>query len=431
MRKRFYLSAVVLLLLTASISWAEGQNEASDNGMEKKRIVHYHWTETVYDQINNHAVDMFQETHPNVEVKLLLFADADRATKIRTALASGGEIDSFALSNGEAAEFYENDQMIEIIPAAFGKDSIEEVVDMWEPGSIKSAGGIWKGKYYGIPFELSNYAAWINTKFMTEAGLDPVADIPKTWPEFVDVAQKMTVDEGGVRVRNGFATNPKASIFPFLVLSAFVAQQGLDWSSEEGMIKSLDSPKLVDAFRIFTNFATEDDIWDPGLFDNDREGFGNGLTATFLTGGTWYWGVLDQYSVPREDVTPFAYPRTPGGEDFGGIGYGYCVYVSKLAKDPELTWEWLDTLASQPNAFIKQGLNQPRKTQDPKLAAEYIPNYDVFGAELKKTSPWITSTHNPEIQDAVWAACSRVIFEGMDVNESVKVLKSDITSILE
>ena len=44
------------------------------------------------------------------------------------------------------------------------------------------------------------------------------------------------------------------------------------------------------------------------------------------------------------------------------MGYGNCVYVSKLAKDPALTFEWLDTLASQPNEFIKAGLFQPRKT---------------------------------------------------------------------
>ncbi len=434
---RRILFMVLTLLAAASFCWAGGAQEDTEGGAatqkaEKKRIVHYHWTETIYDKINNQAVEMFEKDNPNVEVKLLLFADADRATKIRTALASDGEIDSFALANMESPEFLANGQMVPIEPEGFGKDSVQEVVDMWQPGSIKVSGGVWEDEYYGIPFELSNYVAWINTGHMEEAGLDPESDIPATWAEFVDVTKKLTKDEGNVRVRNGFATNAKAAVFPFLILHALFNQQGLDWSTEDGFLKSLDSPKAITAMKTFTDLATEHDVWDPGLFDNEREGFGNGLTSTFLTGGTWYWGVLDQYSVEREDVAPFPYPRFADGKDIGGIGYGYCVYVSRLAKDPVLTWEWLDTLASQPNEFIKQGYHQPRKSLDQSLAKQYIPYYDeVFKDELAKTSPILASPSMGEIQDAVGAAFSRIMFEGMSVEDSIAMLKRDTTSILQ
>ena len=197
MKKKVLLIAFILVLFSAMV-WAGGQ---ADSG--KKRIVHYHWTETSYDKINNQAVANFQAKNPNVEVRVLYLPDADRAAKIRTALAANGEIDSFALSNGEAAEFHEAKQMVEIVPAGFGKKTVKEVVDMWTPGAIETCGGEWKGKYYGIPFELSNYVAWINTSFMKEAGLNPATDKPKTWDEFVTVAKKLSKDEGGVRVRNG------------------------------------------------------------------------------------------------------------------------------------------------------------------------------------------------------------------------------------
>lgn len=436
------MKKVVLILLTLLVAsafvWAGGGQEEgtgdSSGGeakAEKQRIVHFHWTETIYDKINNKAVEMFQKEHPNVEVKLLLFADADRATKIRTALASEGEIDSFALANMESPEFLAAGQMVEIIPSAFGKSTVQQVVDMWQPGSIKVSGGVWEGKYYGIPFELSNYVGWINKTHMKEVGLSPASDIPKTWDDFVEVTKKLTKNDGGVRVRNGFATNAKAAVFPFLILHSLMQQQGLDWSTEDGFLKSLDSPKAVVAMKTFTDLATTHKVWDPGLFDNEREGFGNGLTSTFLTGGSWYWGVLDQYSVAREEVTPMNYPRFEGGKDIGGVGYGYCVYVSKLAKDPELTWKWLDTLASQPNEFIKQGYNQPRKTLDQNLAKQYIPGYEeVFKDELLKTAAILASPKMAEIQDAVGAAFSRVIFEGMSVEKTMEILKSDASSIL-
>jgi len=427
MKRRLLLIALILVVFSSMV-WAGAQAET-----EKKRIVHYHWTETTYDKINNNAVAMFQAKHPNVEVKMLLLPDADRAVKIRTALAANGEIDSFALSNGESAEFLQAGQMVEIVPAGFGKKTVQEVVDMWTPGSIETCGGTWKGKYYGIPFELSNYVAWINTTYMKEAGLNPATDKPKTWDDFVTVAKKMVKDSGGVRVRNGFACNSKEGVFNFLVVSTMMEQLGLDWGTEEGLLASMDKPDiLAKGLKTYTDFVVKDKIWDPGLFDNDREGFGNGKTATFLTGGSWYWGVLDTYSVKRAEVEPFAYPRFAGGKDLGGIGYGYCLYVSRLAKDPALTFEFLDTMASQPNEFIKYGYHQPRKTLDANLAKASIPYYDeVFKGELAKTSVWLSSTKGNQVTDAVWAAVSRVIFQGVKVENSVETLRTDIRAILK
>ncbi len=178
-------------------------------------------------------------------------------------------------------------------------------------------------------------------------------------------------------------------------------------------------------------------IWDPALADNDREGFGNGKSGMFLTGGTWYWGVLDTYSVPRKDVEPFPYPRFKDGKDIGGVGYGYCLYVSKLAKDPELAFKFLDTMASQPNEFIKFGYHQPRvklsngaQALDPALATKSIPFYnEVFKGELAKTAVWLSSTKGAEVETAVWDAISSVIYENGSVADAVSQFQDDIRAI--
>lgn len=429
------LVLVMALMLLVSFAWTAGQGDGG-----KKRIVHYHWSETTYDKINNHAVELFQAKHPNAEVKLLLLPDADRVAKIRTALAANGEIDSFALNNGESAEFLQDGMMLPFDPKGFGKSSVEQVVAMWNPGAIETCGGTWDGKYYGVPFELSDYVAWINTADMKEAGLNPATDKPKTWDAFSAAAKKMVKEEGGTWVRNGFMCNSKEGIFSFLVLLNMMEQRGLDWGTEKGFLASMDKPdQLAKALATYTGFVTKDKIWNPAFADNDREGFGNNKTAMFLTGGSWYWGVLDTYSVKRADVEPFPYPRYADGKDIGGVGYGYCVYVSKLAKDKTLTFEWLDTLASQPNEFIKFGYHQPRKTLsdgsqglDPALAKSSIPYYDeVFKGELAKTAVWLSSTKGTQVTDAVWAAVSRVIYQSGSVEDSIAQLQKDIRSILK
>jgi ABC-type glycerol-3-phosphate transport system substrate-binding protein len=278
----------------------------------------------------------------------------------------------------------------------------------------------------------------VNIADMKEAGLNP-ANKPKTWDDFHAMTKKLVVEQGGVRSRNGFECNGKTAIFAFLVVSGMMQQLGLDWGTDKGFLASAGKTDLlVKGLKTFTDFVT-DKSWDPGFSGEDRQGFANNKTATMLTGGTWFWGVIDTGSVPRTDVNPFPYPRFAGAKDLGGMGYGNCVFVSRLAKDPVLTFEWLDTLASQPNEFIKAGLFQPRKTLsngspalDTSLGEKYIPYFDsVFKGELTKTTVWLASTKTQEMMDAVFGAVSRVIYENRSVQDSVAELQKDIRSILQ
>ena len=412
------LISLAILIAFSSVSFA------------KEVIRHIHWTQPPYDEIIMGTAKDFMSENPNVEIKIQLVADADMPTKVRTALTANG-VETFAMPNMQSPWFMANGTTAEIIPSAFGKNSIQEVVDMWLPGAIKKTGGFYEGKYYGIPHEMSNYAAWINIDHMKKAGLDPKKDIPTTWQEFKLLGKILTEKNGDQITRNGFAINTKAAIFPFLILHSLMQQKGLDWSSEKGLYSSLDSKEALEAFSTFTNWATKDGIFDPGLFENEREGFGNGLTSQFLTGGTWYWGVLDGYSVKRDEVMPIKYPRFKDGKNIGGVAYGYCVFVSKQAKNKELAWKWLNYLENRPEKYIVHGWFQPRKTLDKKLAAKYIPNYEVFGEEFEYAAAIIASAKFAEIQDAVGASVQRVLFEDISNEESLSMLKDDVGSILD
>lgn len=144
----------------------------------KNVITHYHWTAPPFDEISRAAAAAFMARNPGVEVKIIFLPDLSRADVIRTVLASGRPIDTYGLHSGEAAEFLAAGQAVPIDPAAFGKRTVAEVAEMWSPGAIEACGGKWDGRYYGIPFELSNYVAWVNTMDMKEAGLDPARDKP-------------------------------------------------------------------------------------------------------------------------------------------------------------------------------------------------------------------------------------------------------------
>ena len=114
--------------------------------------------------------------------------------------------------------------------------------------------------------------------------------------------------------------------------------------------------------------------------------------------------------------------------------------MSRLAKDPELAFEWLDTMASQPNEFIKQGYHQPRVTLsngkqalDPALARKYIPYYDqVFKGELAKTAVWLSSTKGNQVTDrGLGRDLPRDLPEDMRWRIPSATLQSDIKGIYQ
>ena len=406
-----------------------------------RTITHYHWTTVTFDELNRRAAAAFMARNPGVEVKLFLLPETSIPTVLRTARASGRPIDSFALSNGESAEFLAAGQMVPIIPSAFGKTGISDVVDMWTPGAFEACGGAWNGQYFGVPFELSNYVGWVNVADMREAGLDPARDKPRTWEQFVQVARKLTRVEAGRTVRSGFACNSRVGIFDFLVLTTMMEQLGLDWGTERGLVSSMDHPDvLARGLRTFTDFVVSSRVWDPALADDDRVAFAENHAAMFLTGGSWFVGLLDTTPAPPvrlADAEPFPYPRFPDGKDIGGVGYGYCLFVSRQSRDPELAFRFLDAMASQPNEFIRYRYYQPRRwlsdgstAVDTELARKHVPFYDqVFRPELARTARWLTSPKGSQVIDLVWAAISRVIYEKGSVESSVSTLQGGIRGL--
>jgi len=370
--------------------------------------------------------------NPNISVEYAVFADPDLPNQLVTAFAGGNAPDSFTIPGSTAARFLEANMVAEIDPAAFGKNTVKEVVDMWEPSALEGAGGYFKGAYYGIPHELSNYCAWINGKHMVEAGLNPETDIPETWAEFVEVGKKLTVDVGGVRVRNGFGVNMKTAGFVSNIGFPLLLGAGAGMINDVATKSLLDTPEAARAVGTFTDWILKDGFFDPGLVTDDREGFGNELLSMFLTGGAWYWGVMEsQYPDIYDDAIVFPYPRFADGKDVGGISYGYSTYVSKSSKNQKEAWMVADAIASTPDDFIKNGLFQPRKGYDVKVAEDNLPSWDVFGADLKKATPRPVTKHYTEITDIYYRAVTQIVYDGAEVENALSDAAKKINELLK
>ena len=68
MKKLTIVFVLLFLLISISIVWAQE---------EKINIVHYHWTQPPYDEINARAAKTFMEKYPNVNIEIIFIADPD------------------------------------------------------------------------------------------------------------------------------------------------------------------------------------------------------------------------------------------------------------------------------------------------------------------------------------------------------------------
>ncbi|MBE3086219.1 MAG: extracellular solute-binding protein, partial [Bacteroidetes bacterium] len=177
--KKLLLYLVVLMLSVSIFAFFSLVATAAET--QKVKITYMKWSQPPYDAIIRQTAKDFMAKNPNVEVEVLFLREPDLVVKVKSLIASGSGIDCFSTNCFEARWFLENDTVEEIMPSAFGKQSVQEVVDMWREGSFKASGLIMSGKYYGIPFEYGGVGGLINTAYMKEAGLDPVKDIPTTW----------------------------------------------------------------------------------------------------------------------------------------------------------------------------------------------------------------------------------------------------------
>lgn len=418
---------VLALMLIGLLGWAGGAQE----GAKEVNLLHYGHTQPPFDGLIARNIDNFMAGHPNIKVEYVTFADPDLQEKVLTAVAGGQAPDSFTIAASRAAVFLEKDLCVTIDPAGFGKNTVEEVVNLWQSGALKAAGGFFKGKYYGIPHELSNYCAWLNMDHFREAGLDPEKDAPKTWDDFAAVAKKLTVDEGGVRKRNGFGVNFKTPGFVMNVSYPLLYGKGVGLVNDAVTKGLLDQPGAEQAVTTFTGWILKDKIWDPGLVTDDREGFGNELLSMFLTGGAWYWGVMkSEYPDTYDKAKVFPYPRYKGGKDFGGIGYGYSTYVTKASKQQKEAWMMADAIASTPDDFIKEGLFQPRIGYSEQVAKDNLPSWDVFGAELKHASPRPLTQYYEELIAIYFKAVSEIVYEGKAVKAALGEANGKINGVL-
>lgn len=176
---------------------AESKAEETKEEVEVIELEFWHGIEAPENQkVLEELVKKFEETHPNIKIKIVNYGAQDKAVpKIMSAVQAGTPPDLVWLNPAQTGFFAEAgvlapvEDFIKNDPS-FNKDDVYE--GLWELGT-------YKGKIYTAPFDTNNLAIYYNKELFKEAGLDPEAYMGKalTWEEFRELAKKLTKDKDG------------------------------------------------------------------------------------------------------------------------------------------------------------------------------------------------------------------------------------------
>jgi multiple sugar transport system substrate-binding protein len=324
-------------------------------------------------------IDEYQSQNPNVTINYLTVTDVDMQPKLTTAMAGGSGPDIVNIGESFLPQFVAHGDVAPVDFAALGLDGQAAFNANYSPSIV--AGYTFNGATYGVPYEVSSGSFWVNGAEFQKAGLDPVADFPKTYTDLVRVGQKIQATSAA---REGLALTLYKPGQALENLDAMARQAGGSLMSADGKTPQLDSPAAIKALQMWSDLVRVDKINDPSLgptaSTNAEDLFGNGTAAMVNTAASWFIGVLQaQYPDVYKNYVVGQWPIFPGGPMVGPDYDGYALFVNKASAHQAEAWKFAKFLTDHATDYFQNtGIWLGDTATLSSSAAAAFPHWDVF-----------------------------------------------------
>ncbi|NUR05868.1 MAG: extracellular solute-binding protein [Nocardioidaceae bacterium] len=284
------------------------------------------WFVSLVDQWN-------KNNDVKVKLRYLPVAEYLAGTALQTAFQSGEGPDVFLISPGDFLRYYNGGVLADLTPKLSDgakKDYVEGVLDT----------RMVDDKIYGLPMEIEPLALYHDVKAFEAAGLSE-ADLPTSWDQLLDVADKLTTNK---RFGVLFETIPgyyqNFTWYPFM------------WMGGGEMITdgkaTFDSPASVAALQFWQDSVKS------GVAPRKPQGDGAGNASANLASGycamqqTGIWSVSDlQLNNKKFEYGVSPLPTPSGGQYTTDLG-GWAFVANAKGKNPDaavdfVTWALAST----------------------------------------------------------------------------------------
>ena len=286
--------------------------------------------------------DAYVAAHPNVKINITILENEAFKTKLATAMQSGQVPDLFQSWGGGIMAAQADAGMLKDITS-----DISSWKDTINPGALSIYA--YKGKQYGVPWDMGMIGVWYNKALFTKAGITAA---PATWEDFLADVSKLKAAGITPLAIAGKDMWPSMHLWTYLALRigggdamAQMVQTG-NWNTPACTAAGDEVVKL-NALNPYQ------DGFKGATYDNEAAAVGNAKAAMEVM-GQWAPSVQNADSTTKKgigtDLGWFPFPTVANGKGAAtdGVGGGNGIAVGKNASPEAL--DFLKFFNSQYNA---------------------------------------------------------------------------------
>lgn len=203
---------------------------------------------------------LFMEKNPNVKVDYQWFPFGELGKKVSVAYATGTAPTGFVCYDWFMPIWLEKGLLAPLDLQQLGYGSVDDFRD--DHAEAAAASVLQDGQVYGMPTWFYAFSNYINEKHFKEVGLDADKDAPRTWEQFGEVAQRLTVKEGDRIVRQGAKFAMHSPQWTMIQFNPILLQCGGSWFGPDGKCTVNDAAG-VKAMTIRASLVREYGAEDP------------------------------------------------------------------------------------------------------------------------------------------------------------------------
>ncbi|MGO1638201.1 MAG: ABC transporter substrate-binding protein [Ancrocorticia populi] len=357
MKKKFLAGATALAL--ASTLAACGSSEPSAD--DPVTINYWGWVPGMQE-----LVDEWNEEHPEIQVNYSPQSAGDDATfnKITTAARAG-----------DGPDLVQADVKWVTSLIQYAKDVTDEAGE-YEANYTEGAWGnvTIDGVTYGLPQDSGPMVMYYNAEKFDEYGLE----VPTTWDEFAEQAEKVTTENPGTYLA-GFSADDSEN------LQSYVQQAGGQWWSigEDSWTVDMLSPESVKVAEFWQDLIENEYVsdtlrWDPTFYNELNNG-----TILSVVGAAWQAPLIaDNAGDTSGDWAVAPAPQWEEGAQVSANNGGSQLLVLEDAEHPEEALEFANWLNTNVDGLLDLGLfpaTSGAEIATPDHIEEFFGGDDVYG----------------------------------------------------
>ncbi|HET8999939.1 MAG TPA: extracellular solute-binding protein [bacterium] len=415
--------AAVLLALALPASLLAGGGIAANSApsgfpTDKITLTMFGSDEAPGFHIEEGLIAEWQKTHPNVTVEAAQTPLGPGFQKLSTQLPTGGGPTLFAVFEPWIEGFIP--YMAPAIPAAFGKESMRQIYDLYLPHALEAQSR--GGAIYCLPISAPSWSLLVNKPLFTGAGLRIPEDIPRTWAQVAALQKKLTkYDASGKLVRRGFGVRYTAGPQWYSMLFvASVESQGARVLDRDGS-PLLTSQAAVNAMQIFKDTAVAPTIT-KDVQTSPYQDFADGLDVMSYGGANAVSFAIRLNPDLKGNVYVSQLPSLsgqPGGSP--KYSFDFCVNKRASATEQFAAWSLIDYMTSRGVVrFVNTGSLTPRKVVFEAPDVQSTPFIEVFKTELTYARPLPQTKYWGQLQGAIQNGVQKVVFKDVPIPQALQ-----------